>query len=579
MALVILQRVRGSKRGDSRAEQNIQEILDDHDNEDSELKHFEEQCQFLDTQQYHGIQRLQVECWLLFEDSSSSFSAQVLQSAILVAIIFSTTLILVQSVGTCKWAMGAVRGSRWDDLAKCDPLSADIADGCTRVCLRKLEPFEEGGPIHFFVLDAICIGLFTIEFVLRMLSAPATIGMKAFLLSLANWIDLFAILPFYIDILLLLTASASDLKVLGILRIVRLTRILRVLKFSKSLRGIVVLVRTLIKSGSAMVLILTFAILTCVLWASLMFATLEVGSYDPTAQQYAREDGGVSTFAHVWEVWWWCLQTLTSLGYGMPWTPVTTLGKLCAMATALLGTVVLALPIAVVGQNFDEEWNKMTKSSQFSSVSCVEEYNSLTRKGTRPVGPVHVPLSTRCCNWLLRSVPGRLRSVRVAPTVPEEPSVARGEEPDGRPKSNAEIAEMRSRNARGKAGATLFTEESHSDNQAYNVQADFHSLLDMHFRTVRKATFNTMEEQREKLCRGVNTDLKAALRQQALSHAAVNALRSGRRAPDGSDGVVRISNLEGSSGIAGIVVKAHKASMAASNAAASQTATAPAGAG
>ena len=78
------------------------------------------------------------------------------------------------------------------------------------------------------------------------------------------------------------------LQVLGVLRIVRLTRVLRVLKFSKSLSGIVVLMRTVVKSGSAMVLIATFALLNCVLFASLMMATADVGEYKQDGD-YAKQ--------------------------------------------------------------------------------------------------------------------------------------------------------------------------------------------------------------------------------------------------------------------------------------------------
>ena len=169
---------------------------------------------------------------------------------------------------------------------------------------------------------------------------------------------------------------------LGVLRIVRLTRVLRLLKLSKSLSGIVVLVRTVAQSGAAMMLILTFAILNCVLWASLMMATPEVGKYSQQQVVYLRENGSPSPFAAMFEVWWWCLQTLTSEGYGAPWVPINDIGKLVAIVTALVGTVILALPIAVVGLTFDEEWNKQAKADQFqvSRLLSVSHSHALTSR-------------------------------------------------------------------------------------------------------------------------------------------------------------------------------------------------------
>ena len=45
-----------------------------------------------------------------------------------------------------------------------------------------------------------------------------------------------------------------------------------------------------------------------------------------------------SRLAAMFEIWWWCLQTLTSEGYGVPWVPITDTGKVLAVAVALVGT-------------------------------------------------------------------------------------------------------------------------------------------------------------------------------------------------------------------------------------------------
>lgn len=122
------------------------------------------------------------------------------------------------------------------------------------MCEERLGPLDEGGPIHYFILEAVCMAIFTSEFLLRLASSPATIGLRKFLTAIPNWIDVFAIAPFYIDLIILQVASGS-IKFLAVLRIIRLSRIVRVLKFSKSISGVMVLGRTVYKSFSAMVLI------------------------------------------------------------------------------------------------------------------------------------------------------------------------------------------------------------------------------------------------------------------------------------------------------------------------------------
>ena len=61
------------------------------------------------------------------------------------------------------------------------------------------------------------------------------------------------------------------------------------------------------------------------------------------------------------------------------------MGKIVAVIAALFGTIILALPIAVVGVTFDDEWVKQAKINKFAAESCVYEYNQITRNGTRAV--------------------------------------------------------------------------------------------------------------------------------------------------------------------------------------------------
>ena len=90
-------------------------------------------------------------------------------------------------------------------------ISPEMAElSCERVCRKRLEPLEAGGPFHFFVLETICIFTFTMEFLLRMLASPATIGLRTFLTTVPNLIDLVAIIPFYIDLIMFAVLQPGD---------------------------------------------------------------------------------------------------------------------------------------------------------------------------------------------------------------------------------------------------------------------------------------------------------------------------------------------------------------------------------
>ena len=76
-----------------------------------------------------------MEIWLLFEDQSSSIYAKVTQIGLMLLIVFSTILILVQSMGNCQYVLGhAAAGTPYAQLTPCVNLTSPTLTqiGCTR---------------------------------------------------------------------------------------------------------------------------------------------------------------------------------------------------------------------------------------------------------------------------------------------------------------------------------------------------------------------------------------------------------------------------------------------------------------
>eukprot|EP00747_Dinoflagellata_sp_TGD_P099511 gnl/TRDRNA2_/TRDRNA2_167769_c0_seq2.p1 gnl/TRDRNA2_/TRDRNA2_167769_c0~~gnl/TRDRNA2_/TRDRNA2_167769_c0_seq2.p1 ORF type:complete len:363 (+),score=58.03 gnl/TRDRNA2_/TRDRNA2_167769_c0_seq2:88-1176(+) len=73
-----------------------------------------------------------------------------------------------------------------------------------------------------------------------------------------------------------------------------------------------------------------------------------------------RPDGAleVSPFTSIPAASWWVLATITTVGYG-DIVPVTTLGKLVGSVAILYGTVLLGLPIGIIGSQFSTEFGRM----------------------------------------------------------------------------------------------------------------------------------------------------------------------------------------------------------------------------
>lgn len=100
----------------------------------------------------------------------------------------------------------------------------------------------------FFLIQTICVGFFTIEFLLRLIS---TSSLWIFVKSPMNWIDLLAVVPYYVSLIVRLTGTQSNvnqstyvgLRLLRILRFGRVFKFYRVFKRLKSFRVLVITIK------------------------------------------------------------------------------------------------------------------------------------------------------------------------------------------------------------------------------------------------------------------------------------------------------------------------------------------------
>jgi len=80
----------------------------------------------------------------------------------------------------------------------------------------------------FFIIESICVCIFLVEIVLRVWSVPSLGG---WISDPMSWLDVIAVLPWFIDVAL---TGASTLPGLSIVRIFRLARALRLLRLNQS---------------------------------------------------------------------------------------------------------------------------------------------------------------------------------------------------------------------------------------------------------------------------------------------------------------------------------------------------------
>ena len=164
-------------------------------------------------------------------------------------------------------------------------------------CVETLPQFRDSrndkkSPLYS--MEIFCVSWFTLEYVIRLLAAPLKIH---FIRSFLNIIDLIAILPYYI----ILVLSAGGNMELGsatsvaFFRILRLIRVFRIFKLSRHYRGLKILGLTLKASLRELLLLFFFLLMGVVIFSSAVY--------------YAES----SHFGSIPEAFWWSVVTMTTV--------------------------------------------------------------------------------------------------------------------------------------------------------------------------------------------------------------------------------------------------------------------------
>ena len=197
--------------------------------------------------------------------------------------------------------------------------------------------------------------------------------MKKFCFELLNIIDFVAIVPFYIELMFAPNADTTvtlegiegeDGGSSAVIRILRLVRVFRVFKISRYMTWMSIFGRSMAESISPLSMFVFIIVIGMVFFSAIMYF-FEKGDWDPVTEQYYRSDGKVSPFSSIPDSFWWCIVTMTTVGYGDA-VPLSTPGMFLAGLTSLVGILVLAIPITVISSNFDYQYNKVKQSQKIA---------------------------------------------------------------------------------------------------------------------------------------------------------------------------------------------------------------------
>ncbi len=215
---------------------------------------------------------------------------------------------------------------------------------CVSVFLVMMESIENVN-VHYHlllvVLEWTITIFFSVEYVLRIITHKKPMR---YIFSFYGVIDLISILPMYLSFFI---EGSKMLATIRILRLLRIFRILSLVNFTSQAEELKEAIRA---SRNKILVFIYFVLLICVLLGTLMFMIEE------------RESG----FTSIPQSIYWCIVTLTTVGYG-DIAPVTTLGKIVASVIMIMGYGIIAVPTGIVSSEYSRMKNKRLQKKERTS--------------------------------------------------------------------------------------------------------------------------------------------------------------------------------------------------------------------
>jgi len=289
---------------------------------------------------------------------------------------------------------------------------------CVGTEINECAPEE---PPWMALAEEICVWIFTAEIILRIMSAPqarrellnhryiisvisneelpfsppttACQRFLSFTFSFEAICDILSVAPFWAELLLLLVLEDQKGQVqnLNLLRILKVTRVFRVFKLTRALNAdlgqfneINDLFKKVMTNAFPAILMTILLIFTALFFFGTFVWFLERGEWvprgDPRYEDLVTGDRGtekgaflrvskdglteeLSPFDSVPGAFWWTLVTISTVGYGDQ-VPISMPGKLVGAVAMLYGTVILGLPLFVVGATFGQEYDRLMKAAK-----------------------------------------------------------------------------------------------------------------------------------------------------------------------------------------------------------------------
>ncbi|WP_074409366.1 MULTISPECIES: ion transporter [Aquimarina] len=187
---------------------------------------------------------------------------------------------------------------------------------------------------------------FTFEYIARIISIKKP---ASYIFSFYGIIDLLSTLPLYLSFFITGTSALLAVRALRLLRVFRILKISRYIGESNRLAKA-------IKDSRAKILVFLFAVLVlCIIMGTVMYII----------------EGEESGFKSIPISVYWCIVTLTTVGYG-DIAPVTPLGQFLAAIIMIMGYGIIAVPTGIVSAEYTHHQASKVHLNTQSCSHCSE---------------------------------------------------------------------------------------------------------------------------------------------------------------------------------------------------------------
>nr|XP_057907399.1 potassium voltage-gated channel subfamily G member 1 isoform X2 [Doryrhamphus excisus] len=209
---------------------------------------------------------------------------------------------------------------------------------------------------NIFIVETVCVAWFSLEFSLRFIQDRSKLS---FLRQPLNLIDVLAILPYYITLLVDAASTAERRPASGtsyldkvglVLRVLRALRILYVMRLARHSLGLQTLGLTARRCTREFGLLL-------------LFLCVAIALYSPLLYLMENEMAAAPEFTSIPATYWWAVITMTTVGYG-DMVPRSIPGQVVALSSILSGILLMAFPVTSIFHTFSRSYVELKQEQQ-----------------------------------------------------------------------------------------------------------------------------------------------------------------------------------------------------------------------